>query len=138
MADVTAIRAALALRAETVPGLRGYATMPDTPMVPCETFAPAPGVFLDDVTMDGAENLTLVATVLVAKSSAPEPAQDALDAYLSGGASDIVDALDAGAGTWWDFVDAGPARGYGQYTFATGDAAQSYLGFEVPVMVGVS
>lgn len=138
MADVSAIRTALALRVETVSGLRGYATMPETPMVPCVTISPAPGAFLDDVTMDGAENLSLVGTVLVAKASAPDTAQDALDAYLSGGASDIVDALDTGAGTYWDFVDAGTPRGYGAYTFGTGEAAQSYLGFEIPIVVGVS
>lgn len=137
MADLPTIRTALAARTETVDGIRGYAEMPDSPIVPCAIISPAPGVFLDDVSFDGAEDLRLVALVLVQKV-APDTTQDNLDAYASEGASDLRAAIDAGATADWDYAVTDGPRGYGQYTFGTGEAAQVYLGFEIPVLVGVS
>lgn len=137
MADLPTIRTAIALRAEAVDGIRGYPEMPDSPVVPCAIISPAPGVFLDDVSLDGAEDLNLIALVLVAKV-APDTTQDNLDAYASEGASDIRAAIDSGATADWDFVVTEGARGYGNYTFGTGDGAQVFLGFEVPIAVGVS
>ena len=61
-----------------------------------------------------------------------------VDAYISEGASNIANAIESGSTADWDYAIASAARGYGQYTFGDGEQAQQYLGFEVPVTVGVS
>lgn len=143
MADVKAIRNRMKTRLEAVGNVANlgqlfvYDTMPSTPTVPCAIITPPPGVFLTEVTFDGVEDLSLVVLVLVTKV-VDSVAQDNLDTYLSEGAPNLADAIDSGATVDWDYAMSGPIRGYGQYTFGTGEAAQPYLGFEIPVMVGVS
>lgn len=138
MADIGAIRTAIQTRLKTVsPRLTCYRTMPPSPILPAAIVAPATGPFLAEVTMDGAEDLDLVVLVLVQKVL-EDDAQDALDVYLSGGAANIADAIDSGSTADWDYAMCEPARGYGQYVFGDGEQAQRYLGFEIPVEVGVS
>lgn len=139
MADVKAIRDRLKtnLRTAFPSTLVLYDTFPAQPIVPCVAIAPAAEVALAEVTMDAAEDLSLVATVLV-KKVVEWAAQDDADEYLSEGASNIANALDSGSSADWDYVVALPARGYGQYVFGEGEGALRYLGFQIPLAIGVS
>lgn len=138
MADVKAIRDRLRDQVKgIVTGINIYDIMPSSPVCPALIFSPAPGLFLTEVSMDGVEDLQLVATVLVSKT-VDENAQNLLDAYASEGASNLANAIDAGSTTDWDYAVSLPARNYGRFVFGDGEAAQSFLGFEIPVLVGVS
>jgi hypothetical protein len=139
MADVKAIRDRLKtnLRTTFPTTLYLYDTFPAQPMVPCVAIAPATEVMLSEVTLEGAEDLTLVATVLVRKVI-ESAAQDDADDYLSEGSSNIANALDSGSTADWDYVVALPARGYGQYVFGEGENTLRYLGFQIPLAIGVS
>lgn len=135
--DVKAIRDALKARLDTIDGLLGYDTVEDAVNLPAGIVAPASGEHADVVTFDGAQDLEYVVTVLVSKV-VPGAAQDALDTYLSAGASNIRAVLDNGAGTYWDYTVTGAARSYGEYVYGAAPAEQRYLGFEIPVTVAVS
>jgi hypothetical protein len=132
--DVTAIRERLATRAATVIP-RSHAIAPDTINPPAAVVLPGPGVFIVDATMDGARDLSFVLLVLVQKVI-DRTSQDALDGYLS--SDDIRAALDAGTTADWDFAITLSARNYGEFVWGSGEGAQRYLGFEIPVTVGVS
>jgi hypothetical protein len=136
MANVVAIRDRLKSRLQTISGLLVYDFMPSTPVVPCAIVAPQPGVFLAEVSMDGCEDLSMVVTVLVSKT-VDENAQNALDTYLSE-TTNLADAIDSGSTTDWDYAVSQPIRNYGRFVFGDGEGAQSFLGFEIPVDVGVS
>lgn len=140
MADVKAIRDRLKSNLRTAfpvaTGLYLYDTFPAAPNVPCVAIAPPPETVLAEVTMDAAEDLTLVATVLV-KKVVESAAQDDADDYLSD-TLNIANALDSGTSSDWDYVVALPARGYGQYLIGQGDNATPYLGFQIPLTIGVS
>ena len=137
MADVKAIRDRLKTNLQTISGLFVFDTMPTTPDCPCAIIAPAPGQFLAEVSLDGVEDLNLVVTVLLQKT-VEAVGQDNADTYLSEGSSNIANAIDSGSTTDWDYAVALPARNYGRYQFGDGDPAQLFLGFEIPVVVGVS
>lgn len=137
MAVVSTIRDALKTRLATVSGVHAYDTMPPEPLLPAAIVTPAPGAFLTEVTQDGCEDLDLLVLVLV-KKVIDDVAQDALDGYLSEGSSNLANALDSAATSDWDYVVAGAARGYGEYVFGEGEQALRYLGYEIPVTVGVS
>jgi hypothetical protein len=87
--------------------------------------------------MDGARDLSFVLLVLVQKVI-DRTSQDALDGHLSTGAEDIRAAVDAGTTADWDFAITLSARNYGEFVWGSGEGAQRYLGFEIPVTVGVS
>jgi hypothetical protein len=138
VADVKAIRDRLGTNAKAaVSSVYVSDFMPSTPILPALIIAPPTGTVLTQVTIDGCEDLELTALVLVSKV-VDENAQNVLDTYLSEGGSNIRAALEAGPSTDWDFVMSDPIRSYGQYTFGAGDAAQTFLGFEIPLTVGVS
>lgn len=140
MADVKAIRDRLASNLLSTLGANAVwigDTVPATPILPAVIIAPATGTVLTLATLDGAGELNLVALVLVSKAVEAN-AQNTLDTYLSTGSSNIRSALESGKTTDWDYVMSGPISGYGQYTFGSGDAAQSFLGFTIPLTVAVS
>lgn len=138
MADVSAIRDRIKTRIDaSVSGLHGYDTMVNQVLLPAYIVFPAPGEFLTEVTGDGCEDLDLVVLVLV-KKVVEDAAQDAADDYLSEGSANIANAIESGSTADWDYAIASSARGYGQYVFGEGEQAQRYLGFEIPVLVGVS
>lgn len=134
MADVKAIRDALKTRLSAVTGLRAHDTLPDQVNPPAAIVTPAPGIFEETVTLDGAQDLAFIVLVLVQKV-VDRASQDALDTYLSSGASDIRAAIDAGKTADWDFAVTSQARNYGEFVWGTGENAMRYLGFEIPVMV---
>ncbi len=139
MADVDAIRSRLKTALEAVSGLFVFDTMPTQPpsALPCAIIAPAPGAFLAETSMDGVEDLQLVVTVLLQKV-VDSAAQGGADTFLSEGSSNLANVIDSGSTADWDYAVAQPARGYGQYVWGGGDNATAYLGFEIPVEVGVS
>lgn len=134
--DLAAIRTRLAVQLATVSGLFVHATMPLDPpnLLPAATIAPAPGQFLDKVTTDDCTDLDLVVTVLLQKAGVDSIAQSRLDALIT----TIPAVIDSGPTADWDFAVSSPARGYGQYIWGDGDGAVPFLGFEIPVRVGVS
>jgi hypothetical protein len=134
MADVKAIRDRLKTRLATVSGLRTYDTVPDSLVAPAAIVSPMPDLFASDTTMDGSQDFQFVVVVLVQKVS-DRGSQDALDTYLSTGAAEIRAALDSGATADWHYAQSTQARNYGEITWGAGDAAQRYLGFEIPVTV---
>jgi hypothetical protein len=138
MAVLSSIRDRLAtLAAAADSNLTPYETVEPQIVVPAIIFMPAPGAFLTEVTQDGCEDLQLVALVLVSKV-ADDAAQQALDTYASEGSANLANAMDSGSTADWDYSVSQPARGYGEYIFGEGEQAQRYLGFEIPVTVGVS
>lgn len=140
MADVKAVRERLASNLLSALGANLVwigDTVPATPVLPAVIIAPAPGTVLTLTTLEGAGVLNLVAMVLVSNVVTAN-AQNALDTYLSTGASNIRSALESGSSTDWDYVATEPISSYGQYTFGTGDAAQTFLGFTIPLTVAVS
>ena len=139
MAAVGAIRDRIKSRIDaTVSGLHGYDTYSPQVLMPAYIVMPAPGQFLEEVTGDGCEDLRLIVLVLV-KKVIDDVAQDAADSYLSEGAStNIANAIESGSTSDWDYAVASVSQGYGAYTFGEGEQAIQYLGFEIPVTVGVS
>ena len=137
MADIKAIRDKMKTNLQTVSGLFAYDTMPSMPVVPCAIVAPAEGMVVEQVSLDGCEDLEFVVTVLVQKV-VDGASQDNVDTYLSEGTSSVVTALNSGKVTEWDYAIALSARDYGVYTFGDGENAQRFLGFEIPVQVAVS
>lgn len=139
MANVAAIRDRIKSNIESgTNGLFVFDTMPAQPpaQLPCAIVTPATGEFINEVTIDGCEDVNLVVVVLVQKVS-DAAAQDNADAWLSE-TTNIGDAIDAGSSTDWDYCQTMTARNYGGFTFGSGEGAVQYLGFEIPVMVGVS
>jgi hypothetical protein len=136
--DLGNIRARIKTRIDaSVTGLEGYTTVPSqVAALPAYIVMPSPGEFVTEVTQDGCEDLDLVVLVLV-KDVVDDIAQDAVDDYLSE-STNIQNAIESGSTADWDYAIASSARGYGQYTFGTGDQAQVYLGYEIPVTIGVS
>lgn len=138
MADLDAIRDRLKTRLDTVSGLHAHRTMPEqVPLFPAAVVFVPPGEFVTEVTMDGAEDVRLVVLVLVKKVVADE-AQGDLDAFASAGSLNVSDAIDSGSTADWDYAVCGAARDYGDYVFGAGEQAQSYLGYQITVTIGVS
>jgi hypothetical protein len=137
MADLDAIRGRLKTNLQAVSGLFCFDVMPTQPpaTLPCAIVSPAPGAFLAEVTFDGVEDLQLVVTVLLQKVV---DTVGQADTFLSEGSPNLANVIDSGATADWDYAVAQPARGYGQYVWGAGENATSYLGFEIPVTVGVS
>jgi len=139
MANVAAIRDRIKSNIEAATtGLFVFDTMPAQPpaQLPCAIVTPATGEFITEVTVDGCEDLNFVVIVLQQKVS-DAAAQDNADAWLSE-TTNIGDAIDSGHTSDWDYCQTLTARNYGGFTFGAGDGAVQYLGFEIPVMVGVS
>jgi hypothetical protein len=131
---ISAVRDRLKTLLETVDGLRASDTVPDSIVTPLAMVVPG-SPFDAQVTMDDCHDFSYNVVVLVTRSTgAVAVAQDALDAY----AWTVRDAVDTGATADWDFCMAGNPTDYGDYTFGAGDGAQVYLGFTLPVTVGVS
>jgi hypothetical protein len=136
---LTAVRAALAVRLDTIPDLNALDTMPAAISPPTAAVTPAGGDFVQyDESFDGAARLSLIVTLWVAKVDEPS-AQQALDAYIvPTGTYSIRAAITSGGTVDWEWATVGAARDYGKYEFGTGPSAIDYLGCVFPVSVGVS
>lgn len=138
MADIAAIRARIATRLKTVTGLSVLDFMPtNVPGLPAALVSPAAGVFVTEVTGDGCEDLEFVITVLCAKT-VDENAQNIVDGYIAEGSANLANAVEGGPLSEWDYAICSQARNYGVFVFGSGDQTMQYLGYEIPVTVGVS
>lgn len=139
MADIKAIRDRIVSRIRsTVTGINAMDFMVTNPVLPAALVAPPPGTFLTEVTGDGCEDLEMVVTVLVSKTI-DQNAQNRLDEFASEGASqNLANAIESGSTSDWDYAIVGALRNYGVFVFGSGDGSESYLGFEMPVQIGVS
>lgn len=137
---MTGVRDAMKTRLDAI-GIVVYDTMPEQPMVPCATIAPAienPVTYDDSMGGDDA-TLRLVVTVLVQRIVAAV-AQDAVDGYLApSGSSSVRGALNSfKVASGWDSLTVKGAQHYGQFEFGTGESSLKYLGAEFAVEVLVS
>lgn len=137
MTNITAVREALRVRLETIPGLIAHATMPGQITPPAAVVTPAQGTFLTyDQTMDGVDDVLMSITLFV-KYNAQDQAQSNLDAYLADtGASSVKAAVDGDIdldGTA-HFAAVTEASNYGIVTF--GATGTEYLSCEFAVTIG--
>ena len=92
MASLTAIRAGLAGRLATIPGLNTHYVWPSTITPPAAIILPIAGDYKR--TMGGTDTLWTFAITVIVKLGTFESGQDNLDAYLdASGASSIVAAI---------------------------------------------
>lgn len=95
MADVVALRNALASNLNTIPGLRVTAYEPDAVNVPAGFIDGPETIDFDEAMARGADRILFRVIVMVAKVS-DRAASQKLDAYLAGsGASSVKAALEA-------------------------------------------
>lgn len=133
MATVTDIRAGMAARLSTIPGLRAYPVVLDQILTPC-AFVFGPDRIRFDVTAArGCDEFTIPVRVYVGRV-AEKDAQRKLDAYVAPvGDQSFKEALEAdpSLGGVVDFADLREVRNYGPYQ--SGDA--HYLGAEFVITV---
>lgn len=91
MTTISQIRDGLAARLATIPGLRVHDTVPGQINPPAAVVRRRQTRY--DITLDGADDYTMVVTVFV-QASNDRTAQDAIDAYIdASGASSVVAAI---------------------------------------------
>lgn len=139
MADLAAIRTALAARITAGTGLRTLPEARDQVSVPVAVILPAPSVVQYGNTMDGAFTVNLQVLLLLSDAAPTEKVQRALDAYLGIGVADSVPSSIAGAiqddpslGGTVHFALAVSASGYGRIEYA----GVLYFGARIAVQIG--
>lgn len=139
MADLAAIRTALATRITAGTGLRTMAEARDQVTPPVAVILPAPAVVRYGDTIDGAFTVNLLVLLLISDAAPSEKVQRALDAYLGIGAHDSVPTSIAGAiqddptlGGVVHFALAVSASGYGRVDYG----AVTYFGARIAVQAG--
>lgn len=149
MADLTAIRNAIAVNISEITGLRADAQARDTVTVPCAVVLPGNPYITYGVTMDGpvmggpvmggAVNLNLAVLVLVSDGAPVDQVQQALDAYLGVGqhasvAASVPDAIesDPTLGGQVDFIQAQTVTQYGRIEYG----GVTYFGARINVIAG--
>lgn len=142
MADLEAVRTALAAAIATIPGLRAAPTVPGQITPPMAVVAPATGTFLDyDQTINGpagviAATYRMRITLFVSEASAGPDSQVQLDSYLSdtGPASvKIAIETDTALAGVVDYAQVTAAQGYGFLQWG----GISYLAAHLLITVGV-
>lgn len=95
MTNIGAIREALKVRLDTIPGLTTYATMPGSVNVPAAVVIPGPGPFLNyHESFEGADRVAMSIVVYVAYTH-QDGSQGNLDGYLANtGTSSVKAAID--------------------------------------------
>lgn len=139
MADLAAIRSALANRITAGTGLRTLPEARDQVSPPVAVILPGAPVVQYGNTMDGTFTVNLVVLLIISDAAPTEKVQRALDAYLGIGVHDSVPASIAGAiqddprlGNTVDFCLAVSASGYGRIEYA----GVTYFGARVSVQAG--
>lgn len=139
LADLAAIRSALADRITAGTGLRTLPEARDQVSPPVAVILPAPAVVQYGATVDGAFTVNLVVLLLISDAAPTEKVQRALDAYLGIGVHDSVPASIAGAiqddprlNGAVDFTIPVSASGYGRVDYA----GVTYFGARIAVQVG--
>ena len=139
MADMTAIRNALADRITTYTGLRAHAQAPDSVSPPCAVILPGnPFVNYAD-TMDGAITINLMVLLIISDGAPADATQRALDAYLGVSTSPVIGSSvpeaieqDNTLGGLIHYIQANNATNYGRIDYA----GVTYFGARINVVVG--
>lgn len=137
MASLSTVRAALASRVDTIPGLTALARMPGSISPPMAVVVPGAGTFVTyGDSMSGTVRLSL-AVVLYVTYSHQDGSQDALDAYLADSGSQSVMAAvaaDPTLGGVVEFAGVTEARNYGIVNVANVDYLSCDLGVDIGVL----
>lgn len=132
MATMTELRAGLATRLATIPGLRTSATLPDQPTPPQAVVYPE-RVQYDATFARGCDEYTFAVLVIVGRI-AERTAQTSLDAYCNpSGATSIKAAIEAGPTLGGKAFDCRVTEMRGQSSLTVGDI--TYLTAEFLVTV---
>lgn len=149
MADLAAIRNAIAANIAAATGLRADGLARDTVTVPCAVVLPGSPYITYGVTMDGpvmgglvmgsAVNISLSVLVLVSDGAPVDQTQQVLDAYLGVGQHadvtvSVPDAIEADAvlGGLVDFIQAQTVTQYGRIEYG----GVTYFGARINVIAG--
>lgn len=138
MASLSALRAGIAGRLETISGLNVYAFVPGTIVTPAATVIPGPDTFIQwDTTQGGqTQDYSFIVTLFLPQAS-DENGQLALDAYLAkSGSSSVKAAIEGdqtlgGVAEWLHVVE---ARNYGRFNYNQ----VAYYGCEFLVVVSAA
>jgi hypothetical protein len=138
VADISAIRAALANQITTVTGLRTLAEAKDQISPPVAVILPGSPLAQYGITMDGAFTVNLRVLVVISDAAPDEKVQRALDAYLGAGAgvtvSSIVNAIrqDPTLGGVVHFAETMTTGNYARIEYA----GLPYFGARIEVQIG--
>lgn len=138
MADISAIRAALANRITTATGLRTYAEARDQVSPPVAVILPGVPFVTYGATMDGAFTANLRILVCISDAAPDDKVQKALDAYLGIGAgapsASIPAAImaDPSLGGAVHFAEPVSVSNYGRIDYA----GVIYFGARIEVQAG--
>lgn len=137
MANLVAIRNALADRITEYTGLRAQGQAHDSVTPPVAVVLPGNPLINYADTMDGAVTINLVVLVIVSDAAPVEATQRALDSYLGVGEPGIVSVPEAieqdnTLGGLVHYIQANNATGYGRIEYS----GVIYFGARVNVVVG--
>lgn len=138
MADITAIRNALAAQVTAQTGLRAYGQARDQAGVPCAVVLPGNPLITYGATMDGAATVNLGLVILISDGAPSEKAQRALDAYLGIGAGETASVAaavmhDPTLGGTCEFCEPVSVTSYGRLAWA----GVTYFGAKLNLQAGV-
>lgn len=137
MADLVAIRNALADRITQYSGLRAQGQAHDSITPPCAVILPGNPIISYADTMDGAVTINLVVLVIVSDGAPVEATQRALDTYLGVGEPGVVTVPEAieqdnTLSGLVHFIQAQTATGYGRIEYS----GIVYFGARINCIVG--
>jgi len=139
MANLIAIRNAIAANITKYTGLRADGQARDSVTPPCAVVLPGSPYITYAVTMDGALNFNFIVLLIISDAAPVEKTQRALDALLGAGKStDVTGSVpmaieqDNTLGGTVDFIQSVTATNYGRIDYA----GQTYFGARVNCVVG--
>ena len=138
MADITAIRTALAASVQGVTGLRTDGQARDAVNPPCCVILPGSPLMTYAVTMDGCVDMNLNVLVIISDAAPVEKTQRALDTYLSAGASatiaSVATAIESNntLGGLIDYIQSVTVGNYGRIEYS----GVTYFGARIAVIIG--
>ena len=140
MADLIAIRNAIAANITLHSGLRADGQARDSVSPPCAVVLPRDPYITYASTMDGALDFSFAVLVLISDAAPVDATQRALDAYLGVGQADPAIALsvpqaieaDNTLGGLVHFIQAVTAGGYGRIEYS----GVTYFGARINVIAG--
>lgn len=139
MANLTAIRNALATQITAQTGLRCDAQARDQVSPPCSVVLPGQPLITYGVTMDGAVNLSLIVLIIISDAAPAEKTQRALDTYLGVGDGEGQSVpggimIDPTLGGAVDFCEPVSAGNYSRIEYA----GVTYFGARLNLTVGAT
>lgn len=138
MANLVAIRTALASQIRARTGLRADGQARDSVNVPCAVVLPGQPLIDYAVTMNGALTINLIVLLLISDAPPVEKTQRALDTYLGVGSgastANVPDAIeyDQTLGGLIHFMQAVNVASYGRVEYS----GVTYFGARINVVIG--